>query len=51
MTLYKDSMPYFDKFIHVYVWISEYIVVPLKNLDAQNFLQLPTFGTQFLNPG
>ena len=37
MILYKDIMPYFDKFIHVYGLKSEYIVGPLKNLDAQKF--------------
>ena len=33
MTLFNDIMPYFDEFIHVYGY--EYIVIPLKNLDAQ----------------
>ena len=34
MTLYKDIMPYFDKFIRL--WLKfEYIVAPLKNLDAE----------------
>ena len=31
----------------------EYIVIPLKNLDAQRFYKvvLPILGTQSLNPG
>ena len=34
MKLYKDNMPYF----HTCLWLkSEYIVVPLKDLDAQKF--------------
>ena len=37
--------------IHVYGSKSEYIVIPLKNLDAQNFYKAPILGTQFLNPG
>ena len=46
MTLYKDIMPYFDKFIHVLYWLKyEYIVVPLKNLDAPKF-----YNVQFMAP-
>ena len=38
MTLFNDIMPYFDESIHVYGFnIHEYIVIPLKNLDAQKF--------------
>ena len=38
MTLYEDIMPFFDKFIHVCLWLKcEYIVFPLKYLDAQKF--------------
>ena len=37
MTLFNDIMPYFDEFIHVYGFKYEYIVIPLKNLDAQKF--------------
>ena len=38
MTLINDIMPYFDEFIHVCLWLKyEYIVIPLKNLDAQKF--------------
>ena len=36
MTLINDIMPYFDEFICL--WLKyEYIVIPLKILDAQNF--------------
>ena len=36
MTLYEDIMPFFDKFVRL--WLkSEYIVVPLKDLDAPKF--------------
>ena len=42
MTLLNDvMMPYFDEFIHIYGLKYEYIVIPLKNLDA------PILGTQF----
>ena len=38
MTLFNDIMPYFDEFIHVYgLNMSIDIVIPHKNLDAQNF--------------
>ena len=34
-TVYKDIMPYFDTF-YTCIWLkSEYIVVPLKNVDFQ----------------
>ena len=48
MTLYKNTMHYFDKSS---LWLkSECIVVPLKKLDAQNcYYILPILGTQFLN--
>ena len=36
-------------FLKIYTCVkSEYIVVPLKNVDAQ---KLPNLGTLFLNPG
>ena len=45
MTLHKDIMPYFDK-IYTYFWLkSEYIVVPLKNMEAQKF-----YSSQFWAP-
>ena len=34
------------------LWLkSEYIMVPLNNLDAQKFKKLAILSTQFLNPG
>ena len=44
MTLYKDIMPYFDKFIRLLLK-SVYIVIPLKNLDTQK-----CFKCQFWAP-
>ena len=46
MTLYKDTMLYFNKLIHVYGCNLSILWSPLKN--PKN-LQLPIFGTQFLN--
>ena len=38
MTLFSNIMPYFDEFITVYARLKyEYIVISLKNLDAQMF--------------
>ena len=44
-------MPYFDKY--TCLWLkSEYIVVPLKHLDAQKIYNIwPILGTQFLISG
>ena len=53
MTLFNDIMPYFDVQMYTCLWLKyEYIVIPLKNLDAPKFYKvLPILGTQFLNPG
>ena len=37
MTLYKDIMPYFDKFIHVYGWNMSILWSPSKFWTPQNF--------------
>ena len=50
MTLFKDIMPYFDEFIHVYGWNMGILWSPLK-FWTPKILQLPILGTQFLNPG
>ena len=36
MTLYMDIMPYFDKFIHVYVWNLSILWSPLKIWTPKN---------------
>ena len=38
MTLFNDIMPYFAEFMYTCLLLKyEYIVIPLKNLDAQKF--------------
>ena len=37
MTLFKDIMPYFDKFIHVYGWNMSILWYPLKFWTPKNF--------------
>ena len=37
MTLYKDTMPYFDNFIHVYNWNLNILWSPFKIWTPQNF--------------
>ena len=37
MTLYKDIMPYFDKFNHVYGWNMSIVWSPLNFWTPQNF--------------
>ena len=37
MTLYKDIMPYFDKFIHVYGWNMSILWSPLKFWTPKKF--------------
>ena len=37
MTMYKDIVPYFDKFIHVYGWNMSILLSPLKFWTPQNF--------------
>ena len=37
MTLYKDIMPYFDEYIHVYVWNLSRLWSPLKMWTPKNF--------------
>ena len=50
MTLYKNIMPYFDKFIHVYGWNLSILWSPLSIWTPNNFT-IANFGTKFLNPG
>ena len=50
MILYKDIMPYLDKFAHVYGWKLSILLSPLK-FGRPKILQLPILGAQFLNPG
>ena len=51
MVLYKDIMPYFDKFKYVInVWNLIILWSPLKN-RMPKILQLPILCTQYLNPG
>ena len=50
MTFYKDIMPYFDKYIHVYGWNLSILWSPLK-IWTLKILQWPILGTQFLIPG
>ena len=48
MTLYKNSMAYFNKFIHVYVWNLSILwsgLVPFDKIDAQQF-----YNCQFWAP-
>ena len=43
MTLYKDIMPYFDKFIHVYGWNQSILWSPLEIWTPTNFI-IANFG-------
>ena len=43
MTLYKDIMPYFDKFIHVYDWNLGLLWSPFKIWAPQNVI-IAKFG-------
>ena len=50
MTLHKDIMPYFNKFIMFIIEIWVYCG-PTWIIGHQKVFQLPTLGTQFLIPG
>ena len=50
MTLFNDTMPYFDEFIHVYGGNMSILWSPLKFGHPKMF-KLPILGTQLLNPG
>ena len=43
MTLYKDIMPYFDKFIHVYGWNRSFLWAPLK-IWMPKYFTIAKFG-------